>query len=62
MRLQGAQAWLAGGCDYCLTSYYVTEVCAEAKEGKKCRATILHIVPAPLPPPPAADPQPSLLP
>lgn len=35
MRLQGAQGWLAGGCDYCLTSYYVTEVCAEAKEGKK---------------------------
>lgn len=32
------------------------------KREKKCRATILHIVPAPLPPPPAADPQPSLLP
>lgn len=33
--LQGAPGRTAGGCDYCLTSYYVTQVCAEAGRKKK---------------------------
>lgn len=51
-----------GGCDYCMTSYHVTEqVCAEEEVGvkkkrKKGRDTILHIVQAPPPPPPRPAP------
>lgn len=31
----GYKVHSVGSCDYCLTSYYVTEVCAEAEKGGK---------------------------